>query len=815
MINRLVEVEQIEEVYAKNDGQPSILILYAYTGIGKSCLVDEIFSKKLNSAFVRVEINQDESEDLNGLYTSSLAKSLNKYAFETGKFPTVEDFINNIYNIDFNREKVINDLLDIIASSTEVTKTIKAKIDQSKNLKENIVEKVLQNNNDISASFLLEYITHISANNNLIISIENIQNTNSKFISFLRELIKKSKKLFLIGEYTIEKSTDEILNLYRQFPTESVQVYELKKLNKRELIGAIKASEPEDIANDVCKIIEDSYDISSGNLIKLELLLKQNQLGFKNFKTKKYDDALHNSYSVLTNNQKMVLWFIVTHLGKVNVDVFKLFLKNIQEDEQRVFEALKILKNLKLIKISDRTIALEHDSIFELLKEEEEYFKFISIANRKWLNFYKEITAKKNFDYFLELGISKENILILQLTLIINIGGDDNIDWMNCILSEINNSLTNNISGSLIFKLKNIFRQVIKTNSNKNLLYQTYERTVLMLYKLGLSEEISSLSKQYVPSNPSKLLFLVQSSARIVACDPTVIIELEKIHDKRDSFLSIGVQLLLIRYYRTFNQFKKAKLIWEKLLSPKYLTPYKEIIYEYVNVASFNMTKRLKYLRLAEDGNKNFENNYHLCSTLLNINATLYYQFFWKIINKKDFLTKAERNLNRVKELLSDSYYPMHKYLNQRTIFQWVSGKVSDEKLMENFQAAYRICGIPPNKSLIGSNIIAIALKQRDFLEIEPYVNELMENSRRLSNLNSEFAMYPLINCYNYFREIGDNMRQNETITLFRKGKIFNNFMDYLVMAPFLTEIFFKKIGYYPCNIVNWQIDFESIQQQL
>lgn len=131
-----------------------------------------------------------------------------------------------------------------------------------------------------------------------------------------------------------------------------------------------------------------------------------------------------------------------------------------------------------------------------------------------------------------------------------------------------------------------------------------------------------------------------------------------------------------------------------------------------------------------------------------------------------------------------------------------------------NFVAAYRSCGISGNKPLIGANIVAVGLKMNKLEGLEPYVYDLMQMSRKYSELNSEFAKYPLVICYNYFREFGDIQGQKEVMYLLRRGKEFRGPLDYLVALPLVSEFILRKARYYPSNIFNWDIDFETIQQK-
>lgn len=822
MINRIDDKAAIESIFQRYNGKAGILLLYAHTGVGKSLLIDRIFQNKSDSCYIRLEINQQEAQETKGLYISCLAKALNKYAHDTNKFSTLESFVENIYIINKDNEKVVNDFLDVVAELVKA-KTIKEKLDQNKKFKKDLIDKVLQNDNDVAVTFLLDYILYITKERRLAVSIENIQQANKRLVLFLKTLLQKTQNIFLIGEYTIHSSEDELTSLFKEFPFDSIEIFELPKLNKKELIGGIKQIAIDDNEEALCGIIENSYDESYGNLAKLDLLLKKNnQFGLsginKSINNIKYDDAMHSLYSGLTSNQKMLLWYIVTHLGRIHLNIFSRFIKNFSVEDPRPFETLESLISFKLIRKSNDIISLGHDSFIELLKQEEDFKKFALIANNDWLIFYRTITIDNNFNEFTESGVSSQDLFILQLVFILNIGGNGNLDWMNVILSKINESLNNNtFSYSLISKVTSIFYEVIETNTNKKLLNKTYEWIILILSKLGYSEEIVKIRTAYNPPNTSDLLFLLQSSASVATCDRKIIEDL-KANAEMDtawSFRSIGAKLLLLRYYRTFNQKKLAQNVWTELLKLNQDQGFKNVILDQVNLCSFNFKKRQTFLNQSKEGHKLSGNYYQYCSTLLNSNANAYYLYFLKLLSKKKFLQAASENLDIVKDILAASHYPMHAYLNQKSIFQLVAGNVNEDILLTNFQTAYLNCGISGNKPLIGANILAVALQQNNLTGVREYADQLMQMSRIYSELNSEFSKYPLINCYNYFRRIKDREGQKEAIYLLKKGKTFNSVGSYLTAVPFVTETFLRGIRYFPCNIVNWDIDFEAIQARL
>jgi len=238
MINRIPEKQAIKNIYGEFYKTSAMLILYAKTGVGKTLLTDTVFTNLPDTCYIRAKITQQQAEETNGFYLSCLAKSLNEYAHRTSFFSTIEDFAENIYRLDKNTDKIIDDLLDIGFAYFD-RKDLRDKLKETKTIKENIIIKVLESDTEIAVSFMLEYIAYISKIQKIVVSIENIQNANEKFISFLNELIKKTNNLFFVGEYTIVASETEVTNLFRQFPFDRTSVYEIKKLDKLELLGGL------------------------------------------------------------------------------------------------------------------------------------------------------------------------------------------------------------------------------------------------------------------------------------------------------------------------------------------------------------------------------------------------------------------------------------------------------------------------------------------------------------------------------------------------------------------------------------------------
>ncbi|MBI9056091.1 MAG: hypothetical protein JEY96_19880 [Bacteroidales bacterium] len=816
MINRLDERKYLRDIFENNKGTSTILIIYARTGVGKSCLADTVFSAIKNISYIRVKVNKKEAEENDGIFVTSLARALDNYASNSLEFINIEEYVETTHEV--KNEKIINDIIEIVADLTK-TKIIKSKVDYYLNHKNEIIKNILKKDTDFSITFLLEYIKYISQSRQLVLSIENIHIASSTFIAFLKELLSNTQNLFIIGEFTTSYSEDEVIEFFHQFDCKNFIPMELKKLEKGEIIGALNHISDVDIIDEVYRIIEDSYDSSQGNLRNLNWLIKKNSEKW-NFKKDdlvdvKYDGVLHFIYSGLSSLHKMVLWQIVSHSGRVHMSILKDVVFSSGRNWDQILETISFLKELDLIYIENKFVGLIHDSLFELLIEETDHLKFISIANSEWLEYYRKISLGNKFQHVIKLGVSEEDILLMQLTFIINIGGNSNIDWMNYILSEIDKSLNGSVSSvSIVPKIIKIFNRIVDNNENKKLISKTYEWIIIILYKLGYSKEICNLMTRHNPSSPSDLLFLIQSSARISSCDTSVIDELLMKKTDNNEFLKVGLLLLQARYYRTFNQANKSKEIWHHLLKEYVNSPYKNVILEYSNICSFNIKKRLKFLKLAEKGFEKEKNYYHLCSVHLNTISNSFYLYFWKLMRKKRFLKIANYRLKKIKEILPYSYFPFHIYINQKNIVNLVSDEISNDIIESNFRSAYLNCELAGNKSLIGSNILAHSLKVNRINNVENYVSELMDTSRTFNKINCEFARYHLLNCFRYYKKTGNKKKMDETLKLFSSGNVFKNGLKYFIEHPFYLMTLFSRIKYYPTNIVNWDIDFQEIHEK-
>jgi hypothetical protein len=814
MINRLAEQKILQNLIDNAEGTSTIMIIYSKTGVGKSYLSDHVFSKAQDLHYIRVKVNKRQAEEDDSIFFASLAQTVDNYAQLTTLFPTIEEYIKVNHKID--NQRIVNDVLDIIADLTKA-KLAKTKVDNFVKHKADIVKNILRNDVDVSETFLIDYLCTVARNKRTFISIENIHLSSPKFIKFLLRLLTKEINLTIIGEFTISETEDEVIEFIDHFGTSHFKPMELHKLGKGEIIGSLMRITDSDMMERVVKIIQSSYDDSDGNLRKLQWLIKKNTSKWKLTESElgniNYDNILHFIYKNLKSNSKLYLWYIIVHSGYVNLELFMDLLDFKGHTTDQAMEDLVYLQELELVKIERNVLNLVHDSMFELLKEEQDHVKYRVISNSDWLTFYQRITTEKLYKKYKALGIFRQDVLVIQLTFILSIGGSNNVDWLNNILSEINKSLIGAGNSTLIKKIIKIFDTILDRESQSEILDRTYEWVILILYKLGYSSEICRMMKRYTPSNPSEILFLTQFSAQISVCDTSVLSDLEYGAERGNEYLKTGCLLLLTRYHRTFNNSRMANQIWRNELLKTKNSVYQYNIFEYANICTFNINKRIKYLRKAEIGFKDTNNLYQLCSTHLSIISNYFYLYFWGFISKRKFLKTAHERLDNARELLSVSHFPIHIYLNQKNVVNLVGGEVDRTIVLENFKIAYDNCGITGNKILIGSNIVATSLAQKEYSGVQSHVDELVNTSRSYAKMNSEFARYPLLNCYRYYKDIGPKSKWKETIELFVQGNALGNNWNYFLEHPFFLMMLFSRIKFYPTNIVNWDIDFQHIKE--
>ena len=403
----------------------------------------------------------------------------------------------------------------------------------------------------------------------------------------------------------------------------------------------------------------------------------------------------------------------------------------------------------------------------------------------------------------------------MQLHFIVNLGGNSDIDLMNNILDQLGKSLNINHSEDIVAKLVKIFYYIFKHKENEKLIYKAYENVIRMLYNLGCSEQICKLLNTYAPQEKSDLLRLLSYSARISCCDSHVKSEMDDVTIKENLFLYQGCQLLRIKYYRTFGQINLAFKVWSDL---KNNTPrnslYYPLILSYANVSSFNIIRRVNYLRLAE---KEFFINgdyRQACAALLNINANLYHQYVYNVICKKRFLQEAYSNFDKVRSMLPSIYYHFNEVQNNKMILELVDGKTPLEEIKDGFCQAKTMCGMAGNRAVINSNIVGVSLKLKNVAGLDIRVRDIMKRSREHIELNCEFGKYALLNCYNYFHMVGDKAGMKEAVYFFRKGATIGSGSEYLFSIPLLTEGLFRFRKFHLMNVMNWDINFENLQSQ-
>ena len=260
MINRRPDVAEIQNIYRHYEGKTAILILHGPSGVGKTFLTNNIFNNtEVYPPYLRVHINKQEGKEEQLSYISGLAQVFDNYAKKSGEFPTLYEYVEFIRETKPNREKNLNDIIDLAIDLADLkkVKAVKVKVHEYSELKKNQVETILNASTNASRTVILEYISFVANKNKVIVAIECLQYATDYLITFLNELIGKTKNLFLIGEYTTNNY--DVSDLITRLSGTKTEIVRVNKLVKDEIISAARERIGGPEAEHVCEIIENTY----------------------------------------------------------------------------------------------------------------------------------------------------------------------------------------------------------------------------------------------------------------------------------------------------------------------------------------------------------------------------------------------------------------------------------------------------------------------------------------------------------------------------------------------------------------------------
>ena len=833
MINRIAEQQFLRTFLETHLGERKTLILCSPTGVGKSYLVDQVVSKMGGSVTYAAAGKGTKYEGVT--YIQQIASALNDCAVKDAHFETLSQF----RNIQRAHDKsaaikiagIVKKAVGEVATGEIPTigEGLAALATAGKP-----VDALLYEDNSDAIQICEAYVRYVLKRNAIVLRINKYNEIDELSDIYLKNIFNNADKTVLVLELTTsgeEAGDSELLIQIKTFFVEDG--FEYRRLDEVHLSHIIEPYKNRLGKQnfDVEDFVSKAYLGAKGNFNKLNLLISD-KISRPTVRAEfSYEEQVKSLIQDMPNDCRLfiaLLAIVPVHLSvrsisnlwsrglpvvdsdiKVTLDLFETRYQDLVEigpDHAKIRDDI-VKSHLLVSPLLERDVIVSRTRLLEQLHRENS-------ETRSGDRYYSNI--------------------ILIISLVIQGGGSGDSSILLSALKKLDLHQFPSNKGELAQHTQVLFDQYI-LSGRKNVIDQSgvlqfdmvYEEICKILYRLGHLEKLIKMAAQYSRFLPverhSDALRLTVLSAQVLNGDKAALREIEKI-DKKNMRLYYGSRLLLILYYRVFDDVQKAKREWKKLKNTTGIldSPYRAIFYEYgALIYPVNILKKISFFRKAKQYHIENKNNFHIVSCSLGIAAA---QLQLPVLSKRK-IALSLKEMETHSHLFRNVRMMDHILENQEAILVMHKGQYT-ENTIETLITAYNKCAYVPDKLLIGANLINCYVSMRQKGEsaanIDVYVKDILRYGRIYKNKNSEFARYSLSSCYKYFVHMDDKpmLRELEGNDL---SYMSNNFLFYNIGPPrnFFLRIFTKYIYSYVylriwpkiLPVYNWSIDFYSIDR--
>ncbi|OOQ58392.1 hypothetical protein [Mucilaginibacter pedocola] len=396
-VNRSKEFEFLERQGNEIGHLTNTIMLCGESGVGKSELARNFLNRKAEQfPAIKVPIQQAEKDNYSaGYYLTKLARKMHEYAVKDKRIYSLQDFLRKDASASILVKKIGNnfkcDLSNLVPFSN-TAKTLWDLVFAQGDFNPNVFFE--STHSDVLIT-LFEYVLHNCSHHSLIINIENIQNIDPRSLDLLVSIIRYSKNCLYLLEFTDASQNgyhfSELISVLTEnniaidfLPVEPLSLEEVKHLI-------------DDQPHITWEVIKNSYVNWNGNMRLVVDVLAKLKYGLP-IKGSNYIDieaATREHISALKQSEFFLLSIIAIHHEPVELNLLRK-LTTFKEAFTYVLDIAPLigsLENRYLVKNSNGTIMLAHDTIAAEMVKLPKYDLFAIIGQRFWLDNYEQLLA--------------------------------------------------------------------------------------------------------------------------------------------------------------------------------------------------------------------------------------------------------------------------------------------------------------------------------------------------------------------------------------------------------------------------------------
>lgn len=334
-VNRKIDRQKLAEILTKEHAENHIILLTGYTGVGKTGLIDYLFSNAIRSKkCLQVHVSKTSVGTIeSGAYFSALYKQLTEYSQEKRTIITPFEF--GIVNLKGFRDLIFSFLRNLA------------------HLSEN--DKLFERPDENSVIRKRDYIINVLENGSFVIDFENMQNIDTQSIELLSDIMKKTKGNTYIFEYTMTEDSSSFQDFYSELPRfcATPQWYRLEKMDFEEAVKLLP--EPLKDTHELAAL-ENIYEKSHGNLMQIKL--------FDSKQVPKSTDIILDALDHLSKDEIYFVNVIYLNGGSISSNVLTRLMTGHEKENGKIFSFSQYKKLLD--RLRGKGILETKDAFFQL-----------------------------------------------------------------------------------------------------------------------------------------------------------------------------------------------------------------------------------------------------------------------------------------------------------------------------------------------------------------------------------------------------------------------------------------------------------------
>ncbi|MBL4660482.1 MAG: hypothetical protein JKY19_09000 [Alcanivoracaceae bacterium] len=780
-----------------------VLILYAGQGIGKSALTEEITKKVDSHLTFRVSTNFCSNRKVSkGVHYKSFVENTIALKLE-GKLPSL---------IDYFKSKPKETLKKISLGAIKAFSKFDPISKKLVSFAENVSDFTDRELGMLMSSPYLEgqiqfssYLIDSIKNKQVLIIVENAHSIDDEFINFLRMIIKKTRTIYCILEYTKNvnsiENEEDLLNEFSGVAKhrESIELMRLPTNYALEIVSS------KDV--DSLEVIGRYYNDSDGNLKPLNQMAnyrgKVLSSTLQSISKSKYgiESVTVNEFNLLNDDEKLILALIITSDGSFPLSLLQIAASHSlgKMDSRQLRHCLNTLEKKDFIKICSGSVNTADDVSFRIVGSSDFLGKYDVLALRIWKKVYDD--SNKN-----SLDLASNEITLRRLKILCRL--EDKASLL-AMIKEVLFYAKHSLSP--IIYLQPLADWIIKEKTSPAWCLVMNE-ILNAAIRFGLLELSHSLlkciefTKYWDINNELKLsLILLKMNMPTKALKKiNQLFEMEADYINKETQMLFEIVALTAHYY--LSKFSESSKIYYSLRKDTSQNDHAAYAFLLRCSPMFNSINK-SIIDLSEAIRIFSEKKMHLSLARTKIKLSI-------ALAKTEHIEKSKMYFNEAKKELINRNTDHNIVINNQEALK-LHEKIVDPELFSNLEELLLIYTKPYEVAVITTNLMLASVMINDDKTAIQYANEVIELVK--TNPNLDVGMYWTIKKNMEYTEIALGYNKGYlsqkipkfVLTKLRKHKLLAAISKFPKKIKCKYELHFARMTYRPMYLAYWAIEFD------